>query len=855
MRPVLATVPALLVCAALAAPAAAQELPIAIETPVPAGVTYDPGFPSPADVLGHRIGERHTYPHEAVEYFEAVAAASPRVVLRDHGRTYEGRRLVHAIVTSPANHARLEEIRAQNLRLSDAPATVSDAEIEGMPAVAYLAYSIHGNEASGTEASLLTLYHLAAGSGEAVESVLENAVVIINPMLNPDGRDRFTDWANRNRGGVAVADPQDREHREPWPGGRTNHYWFDLNRDWLPLVHPESRGRVAVYHHWRPQVLTDHHEMGSSRTFFFMPGVPSRTNPFTPAINQELTGEIAEYHARLLDHIGSLYYSAEGYDDFYYGKGSSFPDAQGTVGILFEQASSRALERETENGVLTFPFTVRNQLLTSFSTLEAVVDMRQRLLRYQRDFYADADDWAAAHPVKGYVVSLEEDRTRAQLLASLLQSHRVRVHDLARDVEVDGQRFRAGEAYVVPVDQPQARFIAAIMEPMTEFQDSLFYDVSTWTLPLAYGVRHANLRRTPGRALGDALPAIQPDGGAVVGGKASYAYLLPWDRYFAPRALWRLQDVGVRPRLVMTPISAMVAGTAVELERGAIVIPVTQPGVDPNAIHGAVREAAAGDHVHIYATDTGLTVAGTDLGSPSTEVLEQPRIALLTGDGASSYDAGAAWHLLTERFRIPVSLLDVEAVGGADLDRYNTMVLAGGGYGGLDIDAVREWVRQGGRLIGLGDAADWLARNGLLEAEPVEFDLTERLADVAYADLGDAYGAQVIGGAILGIRLDTTHPLAFGYGEDRVPVFRDGEHAYRGTGGPGTVVARYLDPPVLSGYVSAPRREQLAGTDAILAQEVGRGAVVAILDQPNFRGFWYGTNGLFLNAVFFGGVF
>ncbi|MFW5950502.1 MAG: M14 family zinc carboxypeptidase [Gemmatimonadota bacterium] len=844
----------ILTAAAPGSAARAQELPIAIEMPVPAGVTYDLTLPSPEAVLGYRIGARHTLPHEIVDYFERVAAASPRVVVEEHGRTYEGRPLVHAIVTSPENHARLEAIRAANLRLSDAPETVSDAELEGMPAVVHMNYGIHGNEASGGEAAMLLLYHLAAGAGAPVASVLDSAVVIINPMLNPDGRDRFADWVNRNRGGVAVADPQDREHREAWPGGRTNHYWFDLNRDWLPLVHPESRGHVAVYHRWRPQVLGDFHEMGSHRTYFFMPGVPSRTNPLTPAANQELTAAIADYHARALDGIGSLYYSAEGYDDFYYGKGSTFPDAQGTVGILFEQASSRALERETENGLLTFAFTVRNQLATSLSTLAAAVDLRERLLRYQRDFYAEAHDWARSHPVKGFVVSTAERRTRAQALAALLQSHRVRVHALARDLNVEGRRFRAGEAFVVPMDQPQARFVAGVMETAGEFADSIFYDVSTWTLPLAYGVHYAELDREPGRALGDVLPPVSLDGGALVGGTAGYAYLLPWDRYYAPRALHRLQATGARARLMTTPFSADVGGTTMELDRGVVVIPVTQPGVDPGAIHTAVREAVERDHVRVYATDRGLTPAGVDLGTPSAAVLPPPRIALLTGRGASSYHAGATWHLLSERFRIPVSLLEVDAVGRADLDRYNTLVLAGGDYQGLDAGRVRDWARGGGRLIALGDATTWLVANGLLDAEPRELDLDARLEGVPYADLADARGAHVIGGAIFGIRLDATHPLAFGY-DGVVPVFRDGEHAFDTGGSPGTVVARYLDEPLLSGYTSGDRQRQLAGSPAIVATRHGDGRIVAILDRPNFRGFWYGTNGLFLNAVFFGNAF
>lgn len=836
------------------APVAAQSLPIVIETPVPAGVRYDPAVPGPDRVLGHRIGERHTRPDQVTEYFRAIAAVSPRVVLQEHGRTHEGRPLIHAIVTSPANHARLEEIRRANLRLSDAPESVSDVELAGMPAVAYMNYSIHGNEASGTEASLLLLYHLAAGDGAAVQRVLDETVVIINPMLNPDGRDRFVDWVNGNRGGAAVADPQDREHNEPWPGGRTNHYWFDLNRDWLPLVHPESRGRVELYHRWRPQLLTDYHEMGSEATYFFMPGVPSRTNPLTPVVNQQLTASIAEYHARELDRIGALYYTAEGYDDFYYGKGSTFPDVQGTVGILFEQASSRALERETQNGVLSYAFTVRNQFLASLSSLAAAVELRERLLRYQRDFYAGADEWARRHPVKGYIVSLDEDRTRAEELGRLLQAHRVRVHGLARDVEVEGERFRAGSAYVIPVDQPQARFITAVMEPVHEYQDSLFYDVSTWTLPLAHGVRHVQLRSAPGRALGAELPPIELTPGELVGGRASYAYLIPWDRYFAPRALHRLQEAGVRARLMMGSFSAAVDGRVVEFPRGTVVVPVAQGDASADTVHALVRKAVESDYVRIYATGTGLTPGGYDLGSRAAAVLERPRIALLTGSGASPYHAGETWHLLTHRFGIPVSLLDVDAVRGADLDRYNTVVLAGGSYASLDAAKIGAWVRSGGRVVAMGNAVEWLVRHELLDLEPREADLEGRFQDTPYADLSDARGAQVIGGAILGARLDTTHPLSFGYG-DVVPLFRQGEHAFKADVRPGTLVGRYLDAPVLSGYASRPRREQLAGSAAIVAERRGRGSVMGFMDHLNFRGHWYGTNGLFLNAIFFGGAF
>ncbi|NBB75306.1 MAG: peptidase M14, partial [Bacteroidetes bacterium] len=307
------------------------ELPIAIEAPVPGVNAYDDAIPTPEEVIGHEIGTRHTAPYEVVQYFEAVAAVSDRVTLERHGTTYGDRPLIHAFVTSPDNHDRLDEIRQANRQLSEAPEEVTDAMLQDHPAVAYMGYSIHGDEASGTESAVLLLYHLAAGSGPEVDAALNDIVTIIDPLFNPDGRNRFVNWVNNNRGGTPNADPQDREHDQPWPGGRTNHYWFDLNRDWLPVQHPESQGRIGIFQSWRPQVLTDFHEMGSEATYFFQPGVPDRTNPNTPQRNQDLTGEIATYHADYLDEIGSLYYTRETFDDYYYGKGSTYPDINGAI--------------------------------------------------------------------------------------------------------------------------------------------------------------------------------------------------------------------------------------------------------------------------------------------------------------------------------------------------------------------------------------------------------------------------------------------------------------------------------------------------------------------------------------------
>jgi len=853
----------LLAVAAPTAPAAAQELPMAEELPLPGVTGYDGSVPAPDEVIGHLVGTRHTESDRVVDYFRAVAEASDRVTVAEHARSYEDRPLLHAVVTSRENHGRLEQIRRTNRRLSEEPGTVTDEELAGMPTVVYMGYSIHGDEASGTEAAMLLLYHLAAGSGPAVEEVLDRTVVLIDPMFNPDGRDRFVDWVNRNRGAVPVADPRDREHVQPWPGGRTNHYLFDLNRDWLPARHPESRGRLEVFHRWRPQLLTDFHEMGPDATYFFQPGVPSRTNPRTPERNQELTGRIAEYHAERLDSIGQLYYTRESYDDFYYGKGSTYPDVNGAVGILFEQASSRALERETENGLLTYATTVRNQIATSLSTLEAAVAMRPELLEYQRSFYASAPEAAAASPVRAWVVATDEARTRAQEMAELLLQHRVDIYDLERDVSIGERTYRAGEAYVVPVDQPQARLVRAFLERTTSFPDSIFYDVSTWTLPLAFGVRYGTIDRDPEGLLGEPIEEAAPDGGGVEGGEAAYAYLLPWERYYAARALHRFQAAGALPRLVAEPMSVRVDGRTVALEGGAVVIPVEQQGVDAARLHAIAREAAERDHVRIYAVDSGLTSRGPDLGSRGAQVLPRPEVALLTGgapgrssgDGAEAYDAGQVWHLLSERFGVGVSLVDLAEVRGAsDLACYDVVVMAGGEYAGLDSAAVTDWVEAGGRLVVLADAVDWAVERGLVELERRELPVDSLLAGTAYGDLDRARGALEVGGSILSARLDTTHPVALGLPE-RLPVFRTHERFYEPSGRPGRDVAVYDEAaPLLSGYLSRPRREQARGAAAVVAEERGRGEVILIMDDPNFRAFWYGTNRLFLNAVFLGGT-
>ena len=335
--------------------------------------TPNSSIPTPKEIIGHEVGEWHVTHDKLVQYMYALADASNRITIEDRGKTFEGRPILLLTITSEDNHNNINQIIANHKKITEYNEYIS---IEDQPIVVYQGFSIHGNEASGSNASLLLAYYLAASDSDFVHELLKNSVILLDPSMNPDGLQRFAYWANINKNINLTSDPNDREYNEVWPGGRTNHYWFDLNRDWLPAQLPESQARIKSFNKWIPNILTDHHEMGTNATFFFQPGIPSRTHPLTPKLNQKLTKEIAKFHVESLDKIGSLYYSEESFDDFYYGKGSTFPDINGSIGILFEQASSRGHVQDSDNGLLRFPFTIKNQLTTGLATLNAANILR-----------------------------------------------------------------------------------------------------------------------------------------------------------------------------------------------------------------------------------------------------------------------------------------------------------------------------------------------------------------------------------------------------------------------------------------------------------------------------------------------
>lgn len=825
---------------------------------LPDGVQYDASIPTPAEVLNQEVGEWHVRHDQLVQYMHTVAEASDRVTIHEYARSYENRQLLSLVITSPENHARLEEIKDQHKSLTN-PEISGDLDVSEMPIVVQMSYSVHGNEPSGSNASLVVAYYLAAAQGPEIDEMLKNSVILIDPSINPDGLNRFAHWANMHKSkNILVTDPESREFNEVWPGGRTNHYWFDLNRDWMLVQHPESKGRVAWFQEWRPNILTDHHEMGTNSTFFFQPGIPSRTHPLTPQRNQDLTGNIAEYHADALDEIQSLYYSKESFDDFYYGKGSTYPDVQGSIGILFEQASSRGHAQESVHGILEFPFTIRNQFTASLSTLAAAQGLRVELLEHMRLFYQEAAEEADRSKIKAYVFGEAADQARTWHLAEMMSRHEIEVYELATDLNADGESFEAGKAYVVPTDQPQYKLITALFERRTEFTDSLFYDVSAWTMPYAFNLPFAELgsREFDRDQLGEAFDLNWESNGSVVGGESSYAYAFEWDEYYAPRALYRIQNAGIRTKVAALPFSSVTQDGEIDFDYGTIMIPLGIQG-DQEKVHELMRTIAEEDGITVYNISTGLTTSGINLGSNNFENLSKPSVAMIGGSGTNSYEVGEAWHLFDQRYHMPLSIIDMSDFGGADLDRYNVLIMTGYNYSGLSggtVDEIKRWVRNGGTLITYKQGIYWANQQDLADIEFKE-GADDENSDVEtrpYVKMSMDRGAEYIGGAIFNAKIDLTHPLGYGFNDDDITVFRNSSIFLEKGENPYSTPVYYSDSPLASGYISDGNLETLANSAAVVVSRYGGGKVIAMTDNPNFRAFWYGTNKLFANAIFFG---
>ena len=813
---------------------------------LPADADLDSSIPSPESIFGWEPGDWRVHHPDLVRYMYTLAEQSGRVGIKVTGHTYEQRPLLQLIISSEENQPRIEELREAHLKATQTGDT--DA-----PLVLWLGYSVHGDEASGSNAAPIVAWYLAASRSEFVKELLKDTIVIIDPSLNPDGLDRFASWSNSNRSLTPVGDRNARIHNQDWPPGRTNHYLFDLNRDWLPLVHPESRARITEYHRWIPHVLTDHHETWHNG-FFFQPGVPSRQNPLTPAANLEMTRALAAYHAKSLDSAGEMYFTEENYDDFYFGKGSTYPDINGSIGILFEQPSIKGAVDDRDSGPLTFKSAIHNQVRTSLSTLRGSYELRAELKKYQAGFFDSMRERAARTKFQAWVIGDNNDTKRALELLDLFKRHKIEYRALESELEVDGREYLPGQAWVVPVKQRQFGLAQAMLETRTEFEDDAFYDVSAWNLAMAYNLPLATLDRIP------ATTESNPAQAAAAINQGATAWIVPWRQLNAPAVLQKLLDAGARVRAATKPFSIADQPGTIDFGEGTLVILASNQDKDVLGEALDILQQAADDGIKVHSYNSQLTSRGPGLGTSLFKFIPEVKPLLIVGEGTRAYDAGEAWFQLDRRLGVPPVMANMSRLKSIKLSDYTHLLMVEGKYNDIGKDLkqdIADWINDGGVLVAIQGAASWaeslcFETNGCADSKEEKQTTTEEPETIAYADFEDQMAQRTIAGAIVSAQVDNTHPVAFGYNNGEVPIFRRGSTLLKASENPFATPLRYTEKPLMSGFIGEQRLAQMSKQPAVIAERHGKGLVIRFANNPLFRGFWRGTERLWVNSLYFG---
>ncbi len=830
-----------------------QALPV--ENYLPKQASYKQTIPLPNSSLGFEVGQRHVRHDQLKQYFTNLGQQAERVKLTTIGKTAQLREQFLVTISSPENLANLDSI------LEKRHIPLANKKNKDEPLVIWLGYSVHGDEISGSNAAMVVAYYLAASQEASIAAMLEDTIIVLEPSINPDGMDRFANWVSTYRGSANNSDANHIEHHQSWISGRTNHFWFDLNRDWLLLSQQESRHRLKYYHKYQPNVLGDYHEMGPNSSYFFQPGIVSRTNPLTPKQNITLTKTLAKYHAKALDKAQRLYYSEESFDDFYYGKGSTYPDINGGVGILFEQASSRGMQQETINGLLTLEYGIQNHVLTSLSTIEGAWQNRQQLKKHRHSFYQQAIKQAKKQKIDGYLISESKDKYRLHALLGKLSQHQIKVYPLTKDFNYQEKSYLKGDSYFVPLVQEQYTLIQALFSQETDFPDNTFYDVSGWTMPLAMNIHFQALDSTWGLAL-DNKPWSRADISQIsnsVGDKAAYAYVFEWHHFLAPKLLNQLLENKIKVKVATGAFVSQVADENRTFAAGTIVVPA---GIQTTKSWQKILvELSNQSALELVPLNSGLTSQGIDLGSSSFKLLTQPKVLLVGGHGISQYEAGEIRYYLDETLAVPLTVIEHSRLAKINLTDYSHVILVNGSYNKVSdktTEKLKSWIKQGGVVIGQKRGAKWLAKHEILSANFASKKQLDQLFDsekLSYQGKEKLAARKRIAGAIFETELDITHPLAFGYQQSHLPLFRNstlimdtGQQAF-------ITLAKYSAKPLLSGYTDKNLVNRLAHNAAIVAHNYGKGRVIASSDVLAFRGYWLGSAKLLANSLFFAKAF
>lgn len=811
--------------------------------------------PSPAQVLGYGMGERFT-PYAGVQqYARALDAASPRVEYRPYGQTYEGRELFQLIIGTPENLARMDAILAANAELTRPETTAERARqiAANNPAVVYFSYGVHGNESSSPEAGMWTAYDLAREAPE-VRGVLQSLVVILDPVANPDGRDRYVQWYRSVRGARANPNPAAREHREPWPGGRFNHYLFDLNRDWAWATQAETRARLATWFRYNPQVHVDFHEMGYNSSYFFFPAA-APINPIYPPHILEWGKRFGQANARAFDQQGWAYFTGDTYDLFYPGYGDSWPALTGAVGMTYEQAGGGIAGEaivQSSGDTLTLRDRALHHRTTGHATLRTAASGKAQLLA----------DYAAGQRSVGqgerdFLLVPGGDASRVESLVAHLRRQGIEVERAAAGFRAGAtpfpgftgrSDFPAG-TYRVRARQPLGRLAITLLQPETPLRAEYSYDVSAWSLPYAYGVAAYRAAAaggtgwTPVRATGEEIPA------QVAPQRSAYGYLvLPGEQ--ASLGVVGFLRAGGRAQVLTRPSTLggrrYPAGTWFIPNRGNDSL--------------QARLARAGLGAAVVPVASGLAESGIDLGSSNVPVVKTPRLAVVAGEGVSPTSYGAHWWFLDNRLGLPFDALQSTDLASADLSRYDVIVLPDATPRSVRdaTDALKGWVQRGGRLVAVAGGAEAVAAMA-------DVKVREATADTGNARARFLAGReererqewrQEVPGTILSVRLDPAHPLAYGAGLDDRPgetfTLHQGTTVFEPAANLEAVAYLPQGPARISGVISPENLRRLGQGAVVATRRMGQGSVVLFADDPLFRLFWRSMQPMYVNALLMG---
>lgn len=807
---------------------------------------------SPEEYLGYELGEQWTPHYKVMNYFHHVAEESPMVTFSEYGKTNEGRELVYVVVTSTENQGNLDEIRLNNLKMTGLESGQPTANTK---AIVWLSYNVHGNETSSSEAALKTIYDLVTKRG----AWLDNTVVIMDPMVNPDGRDRYVNWYRSMKGENFNPIHEAREHNEPWPGGRTNHYYFDLNRDWAWQTQVESQQRIRVYNEWMPHIHVDFHEQSYRSPYYFAPAA----TPYHKAITKwqkDFQQTIGKNHAKYFDKESWLYFTGEVFDLFYPSYGDTWPTFNGAIGMTYEQAGggfSGLGVYKPEGDTLTLTDRLTHHYTTSISTVEIASVNKDRLVSEFSNYFSSAQEEGAGE-YKTFIVKKSSNPDKVSSLLRYLVNQKIEFGMASRDARSNGYDYQTGNTgrvsieegdYVISTYQPKGELVRVLFEPKPELEDSLTYDITAWEMHYAYGV--------DGYAIKDQVSTkplemtTESELTPVI--SKPYAYLAKWNSIEDLRYLGRLLDEGVLVRYAEKAFSLNGKNYA----PGTLVI--TRNGNENlgDKFDSIVKDEAGLLNRIVTPVATGFVDSGSDFGASSVNLIQKPNVALISGEGTSSYMVGHIWNYFDQQINYPVTLINASDLGSADMSKFNVLIMPdvyGNTIGDSELDLIKGWVRDGGTLIAVEDANTTLAgKEGFSlkrkESESVEDENEDPAAKLkVYGEASRERAQYSNPGSIFQISMDTTHPLAFGYEQEYMSLkLGSTDYAYLENG---WNVGAAKPNAWRSGFIGSEAEKSLEHTLSFGVQNMGSGEVVYMIDNPLFRGFWHNGKLLFGNAVF-----